>query len=429
MVIMDRKTAPPSKTIDSISFPKIETYKLSNGIPVYLLDAGSQEIIKIDLIIEAGQWFSKNILTPSFCNRMLIEGSRKYNHAEIAEKLDFYGTFSNLECGKHFSHIQLFTLSNYFDKSVELMEDFVKNPAFPADKLKVLLQSEIQQFVVSKEKTDVLAADEFIPHVFGVNHPYGRIRKLTDFEHVDIGQLKLFYQQYYNASNCKIMVSGKLYSEVPEILENYFGKSDWPGTKANPDQNGFQDSEPGWFNVYKNGAVQASILIGKKTINKKHSDYFGLSILNTILGGYFGSRLMTSLREKDALTYGIYSSLSSALHAGTFTISANVNAGMAEKAIDAIYKEIEILKQDLVSDEELNMVKNYLSGEMLRAFDGPMAISEIFLDIMPYGLNLDYYQTYFETLKAIKPQDIKDLAIKYLQKESFTEVIAGNSKS
>ena len=426
MIVLDRKVAPLARSIEKIKFPEIESRELSNGIPVYFLNAGSQEVIKIDLVMEAGQWFSDNVLVPNFCNRMLIEGSERFSHSEIADKLDFYGTFSSLECGKHFSQIQLFTLSHFFDKSVEILEDFVKKPAFPEDKLKILLQNEVQQFIVNHEKTDVLAADEFIPRIFGRNHPYGKIREYSDFEHVNLDDLKYFHGKFYNSSNCKILVSGKLHREVMDVLEHHFGKQDWSGEKAIPEINGFDHPEPGKFKVKKKNAVQSSILVGNKTINKKHPDYFGLSVLNTILGGYFGSRLMIAIREKEALTYGIYSSLSSALHSGTFSISANVNSKLVEKAIKAIYREVDRLKTELLSLNELETVKSYLSGEMLRAFDGPLAVSEIFSDLLPYGLELDYYQDYFETLKNIDPETIRDLAEKYFVNENFTEVIAGN---
>jgi zinc protease len=222
------------------------------------------------------------------------------------------------------------------------------------------------------------------------------------------------------------MISGKLNKNIRQVLESFFGKSDWMAKKANPNQNGFGPCSTGRHIVHKQGAVQSSIMIGKRTINKNHHDFLGLSILNTILGGYFGSRLMANLREKNALTYGIYSSLSSLLQTGSFTISANLNTSMIEKAIRQIYKEIEILQQKLVPAKEFEMVKNYLSGEMLRAFDGPMAVSEIFLDVLPYGLDLGYYQKYFDTLKTIKSETIRDLANKYFEKQSFVEVIAGN---
>jgi predicted Zn-dependent peptidase len=359
---------------------------------------------------------------------MLVEGSKKYSHAEIAEKLDYYGTFSNFECGKHFAHIQLFTLSSFFNQSVEIFEDFIKYPVFPEDKLKVVLQNDMQQFVVSREKTEVLAADEFFPRIFGEQHPYGKIRKLEHFENINLEQIKQFHQRYYNAFNCSIMVSGKLNNQVKNVLESHFGGNDWTGLKAEPKQNGFENSAPGRYVVFKEGAVQSSLMIGKKTINKIHEDYFGLSILNTILGGYFGSRLMTNLREKSALTYGIYSGLMSMLYAGTFSISANVNSRESERAIKLIYKEISILKEKKVPKEELHMVKNFLAGEMLRTFDGPLALSEIYLDLLTYNIDYEYYQTYFKTLKSITSEKLLDLANIYFDTESFIEVIAGDIK-
>jgi zinc protease len=429
MMHLDRKIAPRVKSIESIDFPEVEFHSLKNGIPVYIMNSGTQDIVKLDILVEAGQWFSDNIMIPFYCNRMLMEGSKKYSHAEIAEKLDYYGTFSNFECGKHFAHIQLFTLTNFFKQSVEIFEDFVKKPVFPEDKLKVMVQNDMQQFVVSREKTEVLAADEFFPRIFGNNHPYGKVRKLEHFENISLEQIKQFHQRYYNATNCIIMVSGKLDQQVKNVLQSHFGESDWTGLKANPGPGAFVDSIPGRYNVHKAGAFQSSLLIGKRTINKLHEDYFGLSILNTILGGYFGSRLMTNLREKSALTYGIYSGLMSMLHAGTFTISANVNGNESEKAVSQIYKELRILKEEKVSDDELQMVKNYLAGDMLRTFDGPLALSEIFLDLLAYNLDYEHYQNYFKTLKSITSEKLRELANIYLDEDSFIEVIAGDIKN
>jgi predicted Zn-dependent peptidase len=307
-----------------------------------------------------------------------------------------------------------------------MLEDFVKNPIFPEDKLKILVQNEMQQFVMNREKTDVLAADEFIPRIFGDGHPYGKVRKLDDYENINLEQLKMFHNRYYNASNCKIIVSGKLNTDVKNILENYLGNNDWISEKADSGNVELKELSTGRFVVKKPNAVQSSIMIGKRTITRKHADYFGLSILNTILGGYFGSRLMANLREKNALTYGVYSGLSSLIHAGSLSISANVNSEHVEKAIEQIYREIRILQQELVPDEELQMVKSYIAGEMLRAFDGPLAVSEIFMDLLPYGLDLNYYQNYFDTLKTIKSKTLRELANEYLERQSFVEVVAGN---
>lgn len=426
MAGLDRKRAPLARQVEEVNFPEVEFYTLKNGIPVYLMNFGTQDIIKMDVVMEAGQWFSENILTASFCNRMLIEGSQNYSNAEIAEKIDYLGTFTGLDCGRHYANTQIYCLNHFFAQSVEILEDFVKRPVFPEEKLNVIVQKEIQQYVVNHEKTEVLASDEFIPRIFGQSHPYGRIRKPEDYRNLNVEHIRQFHRQYYNALNCRIMVSGKLNGEIMPVLEEYFGGSDWQGAKAVPATNGFQEPETGKYTVGKAGAVQSSILIGKRTITKKHPDYAGFSILNTILGGYFGSRLMTNLREKNALTYGIYSGLSSLLQAGSFSIAASVNNEKAEKAISQIYKEIDLLKEKLVPEQELEMVRNYLAGEMLRAFEGPIALSEIFMELLAYGLDFESYRQFFSTLRSISPAALRDLANKYLQKDTFVEVIAGD---
>ncbi len=424
---LNRIKAPEYKQVDDFYSLHVESFKLKNGIPVYLINSGIQDIIKIDFIFEAGHWFCENPLVADYANQLMIEGSSKFSSAEIAEKFDFYGTFANFECGKHFANAQLYTLSSFFEKSMEVFKDLVKNPTYPDKEFAVQIQNEYQQFILSREKTEVLAADCFYPKIFGETHPYGRVRKADDFENLKIEQLRAYHHRYYNSENCKIIVAGKLTDDVKSIIEVNFGEDDWKyGGLVSSTERIEGKSSPGRFFVNKPGSVQASIKLGLPMINKKHADFHSLSVFNTILGGYFGSRLMMNLREKNALTYGIYSNLISFLHNGIFVISANVNANQANDAIEHIYMEIELLQKELVKDEELKMVKNYLAGEMLRAFDGPLLQSEIYAGLLSYKLDFDYYKKYFNTLKNIEPETLRQLANTYLKRENFVEILAGS---
>ncbi len=424
---LNRAKAPDYKQVDDFYSLEVESFKLKNGIPVYLINSGIQDIIKIDFIFEAGHWFCENPLIADYTNQLMIEGSLKYSSAEIAEKFDFYGTFANFECGKHFANAQLYTLSAFFEKSMEVFKDVVINPTYPDKEFTVQIQNEFQQFILSREKTEVLAADGFYPKLFGETHPYGKVRKAADFESLKIEQLRDYHQRYYNSDNCKIVVAGKLSDDVKSIIEANFGADDWKygGVVAVSEKVEGKPS-PGRYLINKPGAVQASIKLGIPMINKSHPDFHGLSVLNTILGGYFGSRLMMNLREKNALTYGIYSNLISFLHDGIFVISANVNANQANDAIEHIYIEIELLQKELVKNDELQMVKNYLAGEMLRAFDGPLLQSEIYAGLLSYQLDFDYYKQYFNTLKTIKPETLRQLANKYFNRDNFVEILVGN---
>ncbi|MFN8254853.1 MAG: pitrilysin family protein [Bacteroidales bacterium] len=422
----NRRKAPDYKVAKGNFELDPQIISLKNNIPVYILKANDHDYIRLDLIFETGHWNCSNPLIADFTSLMLIEGCKGYTSSEIAEKLDFYGSFVNFDCGKHFSNAQLFALSHLFEESIDLFSQIVKFPVFPDKEFNVLITNEIQQFSVLREKTELLASDAFFPRLFGNLHPYGRVRKAEDFQVLDPVQLRTFHRQHYTISNCKIILTGKISENDLLLLDRYFGGHDWT------DEFGLNNKTikaapliAGRTYIKKEGAVQASIKIGTITIDKTHPDFIGFSILNTILGGYFGSRLMTNLREENSLTYGIYSSIISFLHSGIFMISANVNGEKAEQAIEQIYIEIDKLTNSPVPSGELKMVKNYLSGEMLRSFDGALMKAEILSGLLNYGLQLDFYNNYIKTLNMIDAATLKNLAINYFKKENFVEVLAG----
>jgi zinc protease len=427
MDTINRKIAPKARPVEKIDFLPVSEHKLQNGIPVYLLNAGDQDVVKIDVIFEAGHWNCLNPLLADFTARMLMEGSIHYTSTEIAEKFDYLGTFINFESGKHFASFQLYCLTQHTEQSLEVFQSYIKFPVFPENEFSIHLKNEQQQYTLARQKKEVLALETFYSKIFGENHPYGLFRKQEDFENLTIEQLKQHHLRYYNPANCKIVVSGKLPSRVVDLLNNSFGNNDWKrGQKTDNKKYKPIKIEGLKHIVKKESAVQASIRLGKPLISKKHPDFQGVSILNVILGGYYGSRLMTNLRGKNALTYGIHSGVVSLLFSGVFSISANVNMDKVDLAIEQIMNEVNVLRSELVSDDELEMVKNYLSGEMLQAFDGALRISEIYAGLLNYGLDFNYYKEYFKTLKTIDAETLRELAIRYLDPESFMQIVVGD---
>ena len=161
------------------------------------------------------------------------------------------------------------------------------------------------------------------------------------------------------------------------------------------------------------------------TINKSHPDYPGLKILNVILGGYFGSRLMKNIREDKGYTYGIHSSVNSLALGGYKVISAEVSRVNIRKAIDEIYREIRILQTTPVGDNELDLVRTYMAGEMVRMFDGPFAVAESFKSVWEFGLDYEYYYRFAEIVKTITPEEIQQLANDYYNIDDLYEIIVG----
>ena len=424
---LNRKIQPGTQLLADIPEIKPEELRLDNNLQVYLLHAGNQELVKIDFLFDAGNWYQPQALISSFTSSMLKEGSRNYTAAEIAAQIDFYGAHLQTHHDKDMAIVSLYTLNKYLDRVLPIIGDVILHPTFPEEELRVLKQSRKQKFVVNSEKVRYLAKKNFSTLIFGREHPYGRPINIEAFDALQREQLIEFHRRNFSLANCKIIVSGKIPNNLPRLLQNVFGNQGIdPVTKSVT-----EIREPASLNgrvnfIRKENAVQSSFRVGKVMFNKKHPDYFGFKILNTILGGYFGSRLMSNIREDKGYTYGIGSALVSMHNSGFFFITSETGSDVTQDALKEVYLEIERLQQDLVPEHELLLVKNYMFGSLMRAMDGAFARSDVFRGLIEYGLNDDFYRKYVEIIRSISPAEIRGLAQTWLQKESLIELTVGS---
>jgi predicted Zn-dependent peptidase len=287
------------------------------------------------------------------------------------------------------------------------------------------MNKRIRWYLVNREKVQNLAIDQFFESIFGKTHPYGYQITEQDFSNITPAILSDFHSRYYTPENMAVIVSGKIHEKTTELLNSYFGNM--PLKKLNPviPLPDFKNGVSKKININKAETVQTAIRIGSVTINKRHPDYPGLKVVDSILGGYFGSRLMKNIREEKGYTYGISSSLSSLDLAGYKVISTEVGKKNTRKAIDEIYKEIKILQKDPVPKEELSVVRNYMSGEMLRMFDGPFALADSFRSAWEFGLDNTYYYRLADKIKNIDASEITELTKKYYNIDDLYEITAG----
>lgn len=423
---LNRKKPPEYHQIKEISIIRAEKHHLSNNVPLYTINAGNLDIIKIEFIFKAGSWFEPMPLVSSATNAMLNEGTANRTSKQIAETFDYYGTFFQLNVDRDTASIVLFTLKKYLNETLAVVEDIIKNSTFPEKELEIYINKRKQHFIIEKNKVKTLARDKFLEAVFGKDHPYGYENSLEDFDRVTTTPLVDFYKKFYHVKNCQIIAAGKIDSDLINTLEKFLGENDWNGDSRCVDRTiPVTSPKQGEYYIKKTKSVQSAIRIGKAIINKTHTDYHGIQVLNTILGGYFGSRLMKNIREEKGYTYGISSLIISLHHSGYLTIVSEVGTDVYKKAIREIYKEIKILREEPVPYDELTLVKNYLLGELLRMFDGPFALADSFRSILEYGLNYDFFNKGIDTVKNITAEEILSLAQKYLNEGSFTQVVAG----
>ncbi len=426
MNILDRKKEPEFKVFDKIDIVKADKRVLSNGITVYSINAGNYDLVKIDLIFEAGDWYQIFPMLANSTISMLCEGSLFRTAEEIAEKLDFFGSYIYYNTQKHTSTITIYSLTKYLDETLQLIQEVIKYPLFPEKEFETFNNKRKQQFIIDNQKVEILAQKHFSRSLFGKKHPYGMYPDVEDFDKINTSNIRSFHAKYYCCENCKIIISGKIENGYYDLLNRHFGDIDWSKTQTSETMDkAFEPASNNHIYIEKKDALQSAIRIGKTTINKYHSDFNKLQIVNTILGGYFGSRLMSNIREDKGFTYGIGSGLISNKSAGYFVIATEVGKPYKEKALIEIYNEIKRIQTEKAPDKELEIVKNYMMGNVLRNFDGPFALSDTLKTMLEYDFTYEYYDSFISTIKNITSKQICDTASMYLDAASMYEIVAG----
>ena len=420
---MDRMTTPGLTEPKKIQLFEPEKIIIGN-IPVYIFNTGTQEVLRIELIFDAGSRFHLHPLMAGQVNELIDEGTNSRTSAEIAGIFDFFGAYIQTECTSDYASVTLYTLTKFANETVALLVEIINNPNYPENELVTYMEQEKQRLLVEMEKVDYLVRKHFNDALFK-GHAYGYFPDPKDYDTLTRQEILAFHHTNYQNGINAIIVAGNLREDTRKYLLNTF--EHFTTKKGNPPSlfNPPEAIQPVHKFIEKEDAVQNAIRIGKRLFNRTHPDYPKLTVLNTILGGYFGSRLMTNIREEKGYTYGIGSGLVSLSQGGYFYISTDVGAAVYEDAIKEIYFEIVKLQEEKIPDTELSLVRNYLLGSFQRSIDGPFALAERFKSILLSGLDYDYFYNYLNVIKNISSEELQKLAQTYLLPSEMTQVIVG----
>ena len=427
---MDRTIQPEIQPLKNFHIQTPVRTTLPNGIPLTVINAGEQEVVRMDVLFSGGRWQQSQKLQALFTNRMLREGTTKYTAATIAEKLDYYGSWLELSSSSEYAYITVYSLNKYLAKTLEVVESMIKEPLFPQKELQTILDTNIQQYLVNTSKVDFLAHRSLLKSLYGEQHPCGKIVMEEDYHTITPEVLREFYERHYHSGNCSIFLSGKVTDDIISRVTDIFGipfgqyqlqmpKLSFPFA-AIPEKRIFTERED---------AMQSAVKMGCTTITREHPDYPKLRVLMTLFGGYFGSRLMSNIREDKGYTYGISAGVVFYPDSGLLIVSTETDNEYVEPLIQEVYHEIDRLHLDPVSAEELRIVRNYMLGEMCRSYESPFSLSDAWIFIATSGLKDDYFARSLQAVNEITPAEIQDLAQRYLCKETLKEVIAGKKLS
>ena len=422
--MLDRKKIPLIKEVSKINLPIPEKIILDNGIPVQVLNIGTQEILKLEVVYFGGRPFEEKKLVGRATAQVLKEGTLHHNAQQIAETIDFYGGSISTPVYLDTSNIVLFCLKKHFEKLLGLLSEILHEPIFPKEELQTFIRNGQQRLQIDLTKNEVVAYRKITEFIFGEEHPYGYNSVADTYLNLQQKDLQAHHKKNYTDGNCMLFLSGKMDKETIETLNKFLGQSRSLG-KSVPKSMPKINSAVQKIKIENKDSIQTAIRIGRRMFTRKHKDYNGMFILNTLLGGYFGSRLMTNIREDKGYTYNIFSSLDTMLYDGYFMIGTEVGNDYVEATIKEIHKEFELLQNELVGEEELKMLRSYLLGNLLSSLDGPFNVSEIIRTLAVEDIPFEAFEAFVQTVKTISAKELQRLAQKYLDKDKMWEVLVG----
>lgn len=420
--MIDRKIPPGFNPLKKVHIPDVASTTLENGRKAFYLHDDKSQVFKIDLVIRSGSWYASDYVVVPLTLKLLNEGTLSKSAKELADAFDSYGSFIELIPGFDHCTISVYGLTKYFDQNLKLLTELILTPGFSDQSFASLKEREVQKLKLNLEKSNYLASVTLRENVFGPSHPYGKRNSPDRIQSAMLDDVKAFYESHF--SDFDIMLSGNLPGSFNKSLNEYLGASE------------FQESQPTGIitttdqldkalTIRNPKFVQSSIRIGKRLFNRSHSDYVPFMLLNEILGGYFGSRLMKNIREDKGFTYGIHSQLYALNHEGYFSITTDVNSENEAQTFEEIHKEIETLKNEPISSQEFETVKNYMTGTFAGSISSPFSIMDKFKAVYYQSLDLSFFQNYIETINNVDQETILSLANQYLEIDTFTQVAVG----
>ncbi|MBO0357773.1 insulinase family protein [Hymenobacter sp. BT186] len=424
--MLDRQVAPPVQPLASVTLPAADVFSLPNGARLHIMRNDAQPVVRLQVVFKAGKWYEPNSGVSLLTARMLLEGTSTRTARQIADEVAFYG--ASLECEQGFDRatLTLYCLTRHLESLLPLVYDVLTDPVFPESELEQLKTRTIQNVRVERQKTSYLAAELFSRNLYGAKYPYGNVFDEAVFSSIPQGVVKAYHQAAYLLSEAEIFLCGDISNSEEDAVAKLFGqKSSSAPQPSNTELFSAPISAPNHTHKVVADSLQASLRIGRLWPSLTHPDTHRLQVLVKVLGGYFGSRLMKNIREDKGFTYGIHASIGPREHASSFAIGTDVNAESIDATIHEVHHELITLQTELIPQQELQTVKNYMTGKFANELSTVFEQCDKYKSIIFFGLSADYYSKFIQAVNEVTSKQLQDLAQQYLSPESMIEVVVG----
>lgn len=422
--MINRSLAPKISMPSHLDLVHSKQFVLDNGLKVHYFSGCSEPVINLSILLKAGKYYQEKEWASYFTMALLKKGTKSFSLQDLEEKIDFLGASLSTESNMFLSNISLSCLSDKFPDILPILNELMNESIFPEEEIELEKTKQIQKLKVNQQKNNYLSSVNFSQAIFGKNHPCGKINSIESIKELSRKDILNHYNNILNLDTESLLIlSGNIDSNSLHLINETIGKIPL-AERENREMKAFETESEKEINLSLPESVQASLRIGMPlNIDPEHEDFLDLEIVNRIFGGYFGSRLMKNIREEKGYTYGIYSFISNFELGSYFCIATDVGLKYKEDTLKEISKEILRLQTEPISDTELDMVKNYHKGRIMKSIDGSMRMANVLSLLLPLGLNEEYVNKRLEAVENITAERIMTLANRYLDFENMHKIV------
>ncbi len=424
--MLNRKKAPAQHEINNLSLLEPASITCENGLKIFVFQSKEMDLIKAEFVFNNIFNEPERPHLNTCLAQMIKEGTSTRSSKQIAEEVDYLGAYLLPEYNFDQSSLTLYSLSRHVSKLLPVVHDVLLNSTFPQPELDTFIRNNKQSLQISLQRSDYQARRLFYKYLFGENR-YGNIPTEDKYNELNRKEILSLYRQEIQPNNCTLFLSGNI---TPSILAEFrvFFEKKWENN-----QDVVQTLPPRLFETFKpeliveerKEALQSSIRLAMPSINRTHEDFPAVQFVNTMLGGYFGSRLMKNIREEKGYTYSINSVNGGIKHGGFFTISTEVRAEATKSTLHEIQLEISNLRNTRASDAEISLVKNYVLGTVLGSVESIFSHVDKFKSVYFFGMSLDYFRTSNEAIRTMDSDRVLEIANKYFDYDRLLKIVVG----
>ncbi len=405
---------------------------LENGITLLVSERPGVPFIVVEALIKAGSTNepSEKAGLANLTAELLTQGTTKRRAEEIARETDFMGASLSASSDYDFTEVELVILKKYLDKGLEILGDVLTNPSFPQEEVEKKVREIEGELKKNEEDPDWVAEREFLKALFK-DHPYGRMVEgnKESLKRIKRDDIEDFHSNYYLPNRTIIAVAGDLtFEEAKNLIEKKLGN--WQPKEIKEKEIPPPPTPEKTVSLELDRKVaQANIILGHLGITRDNPDYYAVQVMNYILGGgNFSSRLVNDIRDKMGLAYSVSSEYIARKHSGYFQIGLQTKNPSAKDAIKLVIEDMKRIREDGVSDKELEDAKAYLVGSLPLRIETNKEVAKNMELLEFYGLGLDYFDRYTERIKDVTKEDVLRAAKKYLHPERYVLVTVANLK-